>query len=335
VLPLDSLVRDYGDVDAEARSCRADCALFDFSFVQRARVAGRDAVRELEIFQPRALRSMRPDQVRYSVKLDLHGRVRSDLTLWRLADQVFEVMSGCRDDILELLERARPGFEVTDLSPETAIFALQGPNALARLSRLGDIGALQQLPYFGFTEARIDGLPCTVGRLGYSGEQGFEILVAQSSAARLWDRLTTEAPPAGFAAIDILRIEAGFFLFTNECRIRPSIAELGLSALLGQAGDAPALRYAGFRAQADSRPLLWQPDVNRVKRPADGEIAITSACYSPHFDSVLGLGFVNATNTGGPVRDGSGEFRSIELFSPPLYDSCKRIPRLPWKPCPR
>jgi len=335
VLPLDALVRDYGDADAEARSCRTDCALFDFSFVQRARVAGRDALRELERFQPRALGGMRPGQLRYSVRLDRRGRVRSDLTLWCVAERVFEVMSGRRADILALLERARPGFEVTDLSADTAIFAVQGPNTLARLRRCGAPGALRQLPYFAFTEARVGDLRCSVGRLGYSGEQGFELLVARSSAARLWDRLAAEVNPAGFAAIDILRIEAGFFLFTNECRVRPSMADLGLSALLGQAGTAPALRYTGFRAQADSRPLLWQPRVDRVKRPAAGEIAITSACYSPHFDSVLGLGFVDAADAGAPVRDASGEFRSIELFAPPLYDPGKRIPRLPWRPGPR
>jgi len=329
------LVRDYGDPWQEARNCRADCALFDFSFVQRARISGANVVCRLETYQPRAVRDMPVGRIRYSVKLDAQGRVRSDLTLWRLAANEFEVMSGCRDDILELLALAQAGFEVTDLGADTAILAIQGPGTLACLDGLTDTARLRRLPYFGFIESRIDGLPCVIGRLGYSGEQGFEILLQRPARARLWDRLAQRAPPAGFAAIDILRIEAGLFLFTNECRIGPTLSELGLSALLGQGAAQPGLRFTGFRAESDSRPVLWQPDGRRVSRPPDGAIAVTSACYSPHIDGTIGLGFVTAAGSREAVTDPGGQFRAIELVSPPLYDHDKIIPRQEWAANPR
>lgn len=325
------LVQDYGDAWQEARNCRADSALFDFSFVQRARVSGTDALSRLESYQARAIRDMPVGRIRYSVKLDEQGRVRSDLTLWRLGADKFEVMSGCRDDIDELLALARTGLEITDLSADTAIFAIQGPGALAALAPFTDTDRLRHLPYFDFTESHIDGLPCVIGRLGYTGEQGFEILLQRSARARLWDRLAERIAPAGFAAIDILRIEAGFFLFTNECRIKPSISELGLSSLLGRNDTSPAIRFTAFRAESDSRPVLWQPAEPRISCPPDGAIAVTSACYSPHFDCNIGLGFVATTSTRDTITDPEGQFRAIKIAKVPLYDHAKTIPRRAWE----
>jgi aminomethyltransferase len=111
VLSIDQLVRDYGDPYDVARICRRECALFDFSFVHRARVSGRNALREVESFQPREVRNMAIGQIRYSVKTDQQKRVRSDLTLWRVATDSFEIMSGFRDDILELLSLAAPVYD--------------------------------------------------------------------------------------------------------------------------------------------------------------------------------------------------------------------------------
>jgi len=332
VLAIDQLVRDYGDPYEEARVCRRDCALFDFSFVHRARVSGKNALLGMESFQPRELRNMAIGQIRYSVKTDQQKRVRSDLTLWRVAADSLEVMSGCREDIEELLSLAAAGFEVDDLSADTAIITIQGPNSLDELGRYMDTDALRALQYFGFVDSQINGTPCVIGRLGYSGEQGFEILIDQSSKARLWDVLAEEIAPAGFAALDILRIEAGFFLFTNECRIQPSVTELGLSQLLGLVNDIPEIRFTGFKAESDANPILWQPSTSCINRPAGSAIAVTSACYSPHLGSTIGLGFVAAGQAREPVIDPDNEFHSIELLATPVYDPDKRIPRLPWRP---
>jgi len=331
-MSLDSLVRDYGDPFEEALCCRRDCALFDFSFVYRARVSGRDAVRRIEQFQPRNVRDMAVGQIRYSVKTDQRMRVRSDLTLWRCAPDRFEIMSGLQEDILELLALAGPGFQVEDLSAATAILALQGPNSLDRLGPYLDSAALRRLPYFAFVDARIAGMRCVIARLGYSGEQGFEILLEQSCKQQLWDMLTEQVRPAGFAAIDVLRIEAGFFLFSNECRIAPSMADLGLSSLLKSGIDSASLRFTGFRAESDSRPVLWQPRTRRVAEPPDGAIAVTSACYSPLYEGVIGLGFVALDNCREEARSAAdADFRQITLCALPFYDPGKRIPRSPWK----
>jgi glycine cleavage system aminomethyltransferase T len=333
MLSIDQLIRDYGDPQAEARSCRQDCALFDFSFVYRARASGRDAIRKIEQFQPRKVADMSVGQLRYSVKNDAGGRVRSDLTLWRLADEVFEIMSGCSTDIVELLSLQERGFKVDDLSETTAILALQGPNTMACLARHMDVGSIMTLPYFHFVEAEIGGVACVIGRLGYSGEQGVEILIEQTRKAWLWELLCEQAAPAGFAAIDILRIEAGFFLFTNECRILPTISELGLSRLLDDGGAKPEIRLTAFKSETQGEVdlTLWQPSSDLVRRPGFNEISVTSACYSPHFDQAIGLGFIPAEHDGSYISDPQNAFTNIEVFGPALIDSCKIRPRQSWR----
>lgn len=332
MLSIDQLIRGYGDPQAEAKICRRNCALFDFSFVSRVRASGRDAIRKTEHFQPRKVADMSIGQLRYSVKTDSLGRVRSDLTLWRRADDVFEIMSGCSADIAELLSFQGQDFKVDELSEKTAILALQGPNALARLSPHLDYGCIAGLPYFHFVEARIAGIPCVIARLGYSGEQGVEILFEQTHKAWLWARLCEQVAPAGFAAIDILRIEAGFFLFTNECRVSPSISELGLAGLFGAAGTIPEIRLIAFKAdtESDLDLNLWQPPDGHVRRPAFNEISVTSACYSPHFDCAIGLGFVLARHDSGYFTDPCNNFLNIEISTPPMLDPQKTRPRKPW-----
>src|SRR5258707_12672188 len=119
-------------------------------------------------------------------------------------------MSGRSEDIPDLVLTARPGCEVEDLSARTSIFAVQGPGSLQALAGLADVGALSKLGYFTFAPIRICDVDCVVGRLGFTGEPGFEILMPRPAATELWELLARRARPAGFAAADILRIEAGF-----------------------------------------------------------------------------------------------------------------------------
>ena len=73
-------------------------------------------------------------QIGYSVKPNAQGRVRSDLTLWRYSEDVFEIMSGCAEDLSDLRAQSGKQFDLQDLSETTAIISLQGPNTLTQLA---------------------------------------------------------------------------------------------------------------------------------------------------------------------------------------------------------
>ncbi len=85
---------DYGDVASEARACRADCALFDFSFMHRARVEGRNAAALVQALTPRPLAEMTPSCIHYALRLGTALYVEADITVWRIDERSFEVFSG-------------------------------------------------------------------------------------------------------------------------------------------------------------------------------------------------------------------------------------------------
>jgi glycine cleavage system aminomethyltransferase T len=325
------LTNDFGDPIAEARTCRTDCALFDFSFLECARLHGPGACSVIEVFAGRSLQALAQKQIFYALRVD-HGAVVADLTIWRTGAQSFDVMSGRHEDVVELLHCAGPGVDITDMTGR-ATFAAQGPGTLDALRNLGDVDAIGRLEYFTFCDAHLAGIPCMVGRLGYTGEAGFEIIVEQTRAGDLWRALSLDLRPAGFIAADMLRIEAGFVLFTHEFALPVAPAEVGL-ARFHLAGDPPrpAIRLVSFRADAGDLSWPWRP-ARGLQRPAQpGAIAVTSACDSVVAGGVLGLGYVLApTPVDTPLQDPTGTFRNIRLAPMPFYDTAKRRPRAPWR----
>lgn len=327
------LVRDFGDIEGEARACRTDCALFDFSFMARAQVHGPGALRAVEALQPRPMADLSAGRIRYALRLDASGAVAADLTVWRFGEDAFEVMSGRRDDVLALATLSSGDTRVDDLSDTGAVLAVQGPGTLEALSGLVDIDVLAAVPYFGFAEIPVAGVPCVVGRIGYTGEKGFEIVAPIGAKAALWQALGRRARPAGFAAADILRIEAGLMLFANECRVSPLPDELGLGMFAGGKTNGIArMKLVCFRAVQPERPVLWRPRANLQIPTRPGDIAITSACRSVVFDDTIGFGYVvpACAEIGTEVQDLAREFAEVRLARLPVYDPGKERPRGGW-----
>ena len=337
---LRTLRRDYGDVRAEARSCRSAAALFDFSFMRRIAIRGTGAQALVQTLTPRPINDLMPGRIRYVLCLGAGGRVLSDITVWRLDTDTFEVFAGTPDAFAHLQVATGSTPSIGDLSEDTAILALQGPLSLRAFSGVGSIAALEALPYFGHEEACIGGVRCRVGRLGYTGERGFEIILPRAARDAIWELLAQHARPAGFAAADILRIEAGFPLFANEFLFPVSAAELGLARFASRPAGrcepsslhrARPIRLVSFQAQCDFDPMLWRPAQDAVFPPAPGTLLATSACRSIITGEILGLGY--ACDTDGAVRlvDPTGQFRDIREVSLPFYDPQKRRPRGGWE----
>src|SRR5487761_444713 len=120
-------IDDFGDAAAEAKACRSNCALFDFSFLECARLEGIGARGAIEAFTGRSLAALDVGEIYYALRVEPAGNVVADLTVWRTGAISYEVMSGRRDDVTDLLDRAGPGVAVTDITADIATFALQGP----------------------------------------------------------------------------------------------------------------------------------------------------------------------------------------------------------------
>jgi aminomethyltransferase len=326
------LTYDFGDPTAEAMKCRTDCALFDFSFLESARITGVRARDVIEIFTGRSMAALGEKQIFYALRVGSGGRIDADLTVWRTGATSFDVMSGRRQDILDLLSCSGPSVDVVDMTADRATFAVQGPRALDVLHKLGDVDHIELLKYFTFDQAYLEGIPCMIGRLGYTGEAGFEIIVERGQARDLWDALSSHVAPAGFIAADILRIEAGFVLFSNEFRLPVSPLEVGLGKFSRPIEPLkPAIMLVSFLADADHQSWPWQPSRDLQRPSALGTITVTSACESIVAGGILGLGYVLAETLPNTVlHDAAGTFRNIRLAPRPFYDTEKRRPREPW-----
>ncbi|MGA9053729.1 MAG: hypothetical protein WB422_20365, partial [Pseudolabrys sp.] len=268
-----------------------------------------------------------------AIRTDSYGMALADLTIWRTGVDTFEVMSGRRKDVDDLMVCASARVETTNLGKARAVFAVQGPGALDALGKLGGADTIGDLTYFRFAQAELAGTLCTIGRLGYTGEAGFEIILPRSESQRIWRQLARYSMPSGFIAMDTLRIEAGFVLFANEFRLHVSPAEAGLQQFCAEQNvQQTALKLVSFQAEADHFLLPWVRQCP-LERPVEpGVIAITSACNSIFANGILGLGFVTAsTADSATLHDPSGEFRELRRAPRPFYDELKRRPRQPWR----
>lgn len=319
------LIRDFGDIDAEAAACRDDVALFDFSFMSRGASTGaaaRDAVQSLT---HRSLGDLRPGRILYGVRTDSKGHARADLTIWRMPLERWEVFSGRREDVTAIPDGL-------DLSPQTCILSLQGPGSLRALAGLTPIEAVAKIGYFEHAQLEIAGIACLVGRLGYTGERGFELVAPAATKQALWDALAARARPAGFAAADILRIEAGFVLFTNEFRPLVTPAEAGLQRFGGLTHEPRRVELVGFTGDSEKRPVLFAPADAMRFPPAPGEIVVTSAAWNARSDCVVGLGYLRAGEQKITLVDPSGVFHGIRRAHLPFVDPLKRRVRGRWRP---
>ena len=324
---------DFGDPAEEVKRCRSDCALFDFSFIESARLQGSGALRVAEALSNRPLANMREGDIRYSVRINSESDAVADLTVWRRTSNTFEVMSGRREDILDLVACDEPDLTVVPLTPGRSTFSIQGPGALKALSGLCDTTVISTLDYFTFCETRVAGIPCVLGRLGYTGERGFEIISARANGVELWDMLCRVARPAGFIAADTLRIEAGLVLFANEFAIPVAPSEARLGAFCRTKNwRQPRIELVSMHAESETASWPWRPESNLSRPQMPDEVVVTSACRSAAAGGVLALGYVCAgVSTAQQFCDRTGVFKNIQLAATPFLASAKTVPRDSWR----
>lgn len=320
------------DARSAARRCRRHCAMFDFSFVRRARVEPGCDVRALESFCNRSLADMPTGRIRYALRVTPDGYLRSDLTIWRRQDHGFDIMSGRSKDIDDIA--AMPGMRLIGSDDRIGILAVQGPETLSVLAPLETGAVIRALPYYGSCRTRIAGIDCLVGRLGYTGEAGVELICARETLPELRALLSERCPMAGFAAIDILRIEAGFPLFWNDFLVPVTASEAGFARFASDivAVSRDPLRRIALLVDGTAPVIAWRPGRPPRRPVEDGEVAITSVCDSPVAGGLLALGYARCADldAGTPLFDAADEFATLRRVGLPFYDPAKLRPRKDW-----
>jgi len=185
----------FTDFREEHLATRRSAGLFDFSFMGGWEIAGRDALAFLQRLQIRDLRLLARSRIAYTMLCRDDGSVFVDATIWCHDANRYWIFTGRRSDHSHLT-MVVSGFDVnvTALLPGLAVVALQGPSSFGLVERMAS-GAAAGLPYFEFQRIRIARVDGWIGRLGYTGELGYEILVHANDAVITWTRVIESADP--------------------------------------------------------------------------------------------------------------------------------------------
>lgn len=234
---------NYGSQIEEHHSVRRDAGMFDVSHMTVVDLRGartREFLRHLLANSVDKLKV--PGKALYSCMLNDTGGVIDDLIVYFLGEDFFRVVvnAATREKDLAWIERQARAFEVKVAErPELAMIAVQGPNARAKVFGLLSPETRAKAEKVGkFAAVEGDGL--FIARTGYTGEDGFEIVLPEAQAVDLWNRLKDAGvAPAGLGARDTLRLEAGMNLYGQDMdeTVTPWEANLGWTVALDEGRD--------------------------------------------------------------------------------------------------
>jgi aminomethyltransferase len=327
----------YSSDLTEHRAVREAAGLFDISHMAEFWVHGGRAAEFLDYVLAGRVSAMTIGKAKYSLVLAESGGIVDDVIVYRTGEEYYLVVANAsnRDAVAAAFEHARatwsvaqafidgppPGGEygvisgggaprVEDVTDAVALVALQGPRARGILESIDAVTILgtplDELGYYAFTEGTFDGDSLFVARTGYTGEDGYELLIPVERAGELWDALLRAGAPAGLipcglAARDTLRLEAGMPLYGHELSRDVTPAQAGLGRVV--AVDKPAfVGKDGLSPRAEDAPVLvgLVSEGKRAGRAGysvlrgDGAVGeITSGALSPTLGYPIAMAYVS------------------------------------------
>jgi len=324
----------FAGIVAEHHAVRTGCGIFDLGHMGRLAFSGIGALAFLERVVTRALKSMKPGQVRYGLVLAVDGTVEDDVLVSREGEHEWHVVVNAsnREKLLAMWLPTLPK-DVTcrDLTLSQAMIAVQGPLAAALLAGLGLDGRASK--YYAFLDVAWRGTTVRLSRTGYTGEDGFECFVAADRVTELWQTVVNAgATLCGLGARDTLRLEAGMPLYGNELDRSVTPRDAGLDFALNPAGG-----FVGSAALVARQPTQRLVGIRclekRVPRTGysvqkDGAVVgrITSGTLSPTLGIALGMAYVDvalaAPGTSLQI-DIRGTLVEAEVVTLPFYKRAK------------
>lgn len=225
----------YSSIIEEHKNVRENVGLFDVSHMGEVFVRGKDSVDFLNSIVPQDISKLSYEKAVYCQLTNKQGGLIDDLIIYKLG--ILEYLVICNasriDEDLNWMVRNSKGFDVKidNQSHNYSLLAVQGPKADALMRKLG-LSDYQES--FTIKPETIAGIKLLVSRTGYTGEDGYEILVENKNSEYLWDKILDEGKefdikPIGLGARDTLRLEAALHLYGNDLDENTTPVEAGLS----------------------------------------------------------------------------------------------------------
>ncbi|MBP6702514.1 MAG: glycine cleavage system aminomethyltransferase GcvT [Vicinamibacteria bacterium] len=343
-MPIDYSGRGLG-VIKEHLAVRKAAGLFDVSHMGEVDVVGTGALAFLQRVTSNDVAKLQDGHAQYSALPMPTGAPVDDIIVYRFNAERFLIVvnaSNRAKDVAWLQAQNPTGCEVIDRSDEFALLALQGPLAVSILQPLtpADLGSVG---YYKFTTGTVSGLSATIARTGYTGEDGFEIMVKAAEGPALWDALMAAGAehglvPAGLGARDTLRLEAKMCLYGNEIDENTTLIEAGLGWITcvephkGEFNGRAVL--AEQKAKGTSRKLVGfemkERGIARHGYPVviggQAVSAVTSGSMAPFLEKNIGLAYVPSEHSAVGTAIGI-EIRGVavaaEIVKTPFYKRAK------------
>lgn len=304
VTPNDWAARYWSPVvGAEAQTTRETVAMYDMTALKRLEVSGRGAADLLErLCTGKVAKSV--GSVTYTLLLDHDGGIRSDITVARLAPDVFQVGANGNLD-LDWFTRHLPAdgtVQVRDITPGTCCIGLWGPLARDVLQPLTDEDfSATGLKYFRAKRAHIGSVPVTAMRLSYVGELGWELYTTADLGQKLWDTLWRAAKPlggiaAGRGAFNSLRLEKGYRSFGTDMTYEHDPYEAGVGFAVKADKEDFVGKAALERRRADVRRKLTCLTIEDPRAVVMGK--------EPVYDGQRAVGYVTSAAFGYTIGKG-------------------------------
>ncbi|MDP1742312.1 MAG: glycine cleavage system aminomethyltransferase GcvT [Polaromonas sp.] len=270
---------------AEHLHTRQAAGLFDVSHMGQLRLVGPDAAAALETLIPVDVIDLPAGKQRYGLLLNEDGGVIDDLMFFNRdyanGGDIFVIVNGaCKvGDIAHIAQKIGTRCQVIPM-PDMALLALQGPQAVAALSRLAP--GVEKLVFMTGGRFTVAGCDCFLTRSGYTGEDGFEISVPASQADALAGALLAqpEVKPVGLGARNSLRLEAGLCLYGNDLDTSTTPVEASLNWAIQKVRRTGGARAGGFPGAA--RVLAQLADPATLTRKRVGLIALERVPVRDH-----------------------------------------------------
>jgi len=332
----------YTGVLKEHAAVRNAAGIFDVSHMGEIFVEGGGAENFVNRLVTNDVSKLKKGGVLYTPICREDGGVLDDLLVYRLEESKFMLVvnaSNTEKDFKWISSHAGDSVQVKDVSDDYGLIALQGPNAMEIFSKLAQVP--RTFGYYTFYETTFNGDEIIVSRTGYTGEDGLEIYLKADKTLSLWDALTEAGKdlslaPAGLAARDLLRIEAGYPLYGHEldevtdpiCAGLKWAVKMDAADFIGKSSLIdlkPAKKKIGIVMEGRSVPRQGYPIIIDGKKSG----VITSGTFSPVLQKPIGIGYIFLNKNLEVKRLKRGNKLSVEIRG---KEAAGKICRMPFVP---
>ena len=305
----------YSNLKEEHHCVRKGVGMFDVSHMGEFFIEGPQAYELLQWITSNNVAALSDGRVQYTCFPNKEGGIVDDALLYRIREEKYMLVvnaSNLEKDLHWINEHNTFNAQVTDLSDEYALLAVQGPKATKVLQTLCDTN-LSDISYYHFEIGTFAGFDnVIISNTGYTGSGGFELYIKNQDASALWDQVMKAGEvegikACGLGARDTLRLEKGFCLYGNDINDTSSPIEAGLGWITKF--DHPFIHsqyHAELKTNKPSKKLVGFELIDRgiprqhypILDENGAEIGIvTSGTMSPTLNKAIGMGYVKSTHS--------------------------------------